>query len=1256
MCFGALPFLSLHEGLRAGTYTDNFDTAAYDATSDPQPPGAALYGNAVIELSGGFAGGALKLTKAAGNQKGTFLIEDLDGGAAVNAFTATFKVRVGGGTTPPADGWSFCFGPDVTAGTWPGEEEGDGTGLIVAFDTYDNGGAEAPAITIRYGGAQVAEVKPGIDALLTGENDTPLWADARIQLHPDGTLDVELDGVAHFTRLSIPFTETTVGGFFAFGGRTGGATANHYIDDLNIVTSTGPLRAGFVHQPQSSTFVTGQPVRFHTLVTSEEVALGYQWERQGPGGGTFTAVTGATDRDFVGAAATAADQGAKYRLAVQDEGGVVYSDEVTLTVANFPEPAYSYSESFNTDPANGSPYGDAFIDTGAGQLILTTAENAKAGSFVIADQNAGEAVAGITVAFDVLMSQGGDPDPDGVVVADGMSFNWAPDVTEGAGPVEGAAEQGSGSGLRLCFDVYDNTDANPYNGRGEGPALLLKWGSTVLASVMVTPAELNTGVGLIPVVLQLAIDGRVSVSVNGRLYFQDVPVPSWTALSGGKYAFYARTGGANQQHVIDNVRIEADTYSGPVQITDEADDTAVLVGEPATFAVVANYAVPPATVQWQRKGAADADFADIAGATSLTYTTPAATAADNGALYRATVQLTAGNAGTSREALLSVIDFSHASPQVVLEFEGSLANTGSASATVPEATTLGAQDGVERELVLEPSGGPDGSGYLAVTDAVNGQAGLLVVENYAGDASQGAMTATFDVNFATGTDTPADGFSFNWGADVPTTLTGTAEEGVGTGLSVTFDVYGADAPAIGIKYNGAFVIDLIVPASIRPADWAAVGIKVSNNGQVDVMLDNHIYHHGVQLPGWAGLANGRFSFFARTGGLNQNHWVDNLRISSSNYVGPILFTQQPVNTAALYGQPATFTAAVNDPGQTTWSWETAAAGSSAFGPIAGANTAAYTTAAVAAGDQGRQYRAVATGAGNTITSNVVVLTAVDPTLPAPSATLDFDNASLLSYAFAGGSFEETFDGVDNSGVAKITTAENDQAGRALLVDDFNGGSAVESLVAAFQVAVGGGSTPPADGYSFVWAPDISTASAGFGEEGTGNGLVVSFDTYTNGAGDDSGITVRWQGENVIERKLPWEALLSPSFPEYMPVVIKLDADGTIDVWYNQRVIFHDVPVPGFVPLANAGFGWGGRTGGLNENVWIDNINLTTVTAGTPDGDIAIQRNGNNIVVTFSGTLQHSETLTGWADLTGQTSPYVFPVGTGPRFFRIKPTE
>jgi hypothetical protein len=112
--------------LTAGSISFNFDDGAV-------PDGSAVFGSTVVEPTGGFAGGALKLVKNVNGLQGSYVINDLDGGAPVNSMNATFKVRAGGGTSPPADGWSFCFGADVPDAAWG--EEGIGTGLIATRTT-----------------------------------------------------------------------------------------------------------------------------------------------------------------------------------------------------------------------------------------------------------------------------------------------------------------------------------------------------------------------------------------------------------------------------------------------------------------------------------------------------------------------------------------------------------------------------------------------------------------------------------------------------------------------------------------------------------------------------------------------------------------------------------------------------------------------------------------------------------------------------------------------------------------------------------------------------------------------------------------------------------------------------------------------------------------------------------------------------------------------------------------------------------------
>lgn len=207
----------------------------FDFNSDPPPPEMTLYGSAFIDSFGGLDNtGTLKLTEAyIGGQQGLVLLDDLDGGAPMTEFSASFGLRIGGGTQ--ADGFSFNFANDFPddLSDWVAEE-GAGTGLTISFDTYDNGAFEAPAIDVKLGGSVIASVN---------DLDFPIWmyrtdtfVDVTIALGIDGKLNLSVSGTPVFTDLFVGLVPTP--GRFAFAARTGGSTDNHWIDNLNIQTSS----------------------------------------------------------------------------------------------------------------------------------------------------------------------------------------------------------------------------------------------------------------------------------------------------------------------------------------------------------------------------------------------------------------------------------------------------------------------------------------------------------------------------------------------------------------------------------------------------------------------------------------------------------------------------------------------------------------------------------------------------------------------------------------------------------------------------------------------------------------------------------------------------------------------------------------------------------------------------------------------------------------------------------------------------------
>src|SRR5579859_5915531 len=124
----------------AGSYTNSF--------TDPNAPGITL-SPAQMDPSGQtyplITNGELILTTAANSESSHVILDDLDGGSAIDSFTATFQLQFGPGTTTPADGFGFAFGPDVGGATQI-QEEGVGGGkpsggVAVTWDTYDNGAA-----------------------------------------------------------------------------------------------------------------------------------------------------------------------------------------------------------------------------------------------------------------------------------------------------------------------------------------------------------------------------------------------------------------------------------------------------------------------------------------------------------------------------------------------------------------------------------------------------------------------------------------------------------------------------------------------------------------------------------------------------------------------------------------------------------------------------------------------------------------------------------------------------------------------------------------------------------------------------------------------------------------------------------------------------------------------------------------------------------------------------------------------------------
>src|SRR6266511_1280270 len=186
--------------------------------------------------------------------------------------------------------------------------------------------------------------------------------------------------------------------------------------------------------------------------------------------------------------------------------------------------------------------------------------------------------------------------------------------------------------------------------------------------------------------------------------------------------------------------------------------------------------------------------------------------------------------------------------------------------------------------------------------------------------------------------------------------------------------------------------------------------------------------------------------------------------------------------------------------------------------------------------------------------------------------------------------------------------------------ELDAGQKVASFTANFNASIHGGTETPAQGFSFVLANDLA-ADAPFREggsttdNGTGfsQGLIISFDTVDNlfgfGAngndpGDAPGIIVRIAGQTVAAKRFNGlrTGPANNQTPAFVPVQIKLDPDGTLDVTYNGTKVYDNFGIP-YAPIAgNFGVGAGTAelTAAIRANHWFDDMAITTtIVSGGP---------------------------------------------------------
>ncbi|MDM0110720.1 SBBP repeat-containing protein [Variovorax sp. J22R133] len=345
-------------------------------------------------------------------------------------------------------------------------------------------------------------------------------------------------------------------------------------------------------------------------------------------------------------------------------------------------------------------------------------------------------------------------------------------------------------------------------------------------------------------------------------------------------------------------------------ITDQPTSVTVTVGQRAKFEVTAAGSGPLA-YQWRKNGA------DIAGATDFSYTTPATTTADNGALFVVVVSNALGsvtsNAATLTVGPVAVAPVITTQPAAISVVAGqSAAFSVVASGTAPLAYQW-------RKNGAAIAGATSVS-YSIPATAIADSGGLysVVVTNTAGSATSGDALLSV-------TSTPV----------APTVTTEPGDATVNEGQTATFTVLAAGTAPLAYEWrkNGTPI------AGANLASYTTAATVAADSGST----------FSVQITNAAGGAASRAAILTVTAAP----------------VPPAIVTP-PASVTVTAGQAANFTVTASG---TAPSYQWLRNGT----PIVGANSATYVLATTSVADNGAAFSVTVSNAVSSVTSPTATL-------------------------------------------------------------------------------------------------------------------------------------------------------------------------------------------------------------------------------------------------------------------------------------------
>ena len=689
-------------------------------------------------------------------------------------------------------------------------------------------------------------------------------------------------------------------------------------------------------QPGSQTVNAGQTVSFGVVAWGTGT-LSYQWSKNG------TDISGATSSGYTSPATTIADNGAVYAVTISNAYGTVSSSNALLTVA----PA-AVAPTFSTQPASQSiPVGQtaSFSVTVSGTVPLSyqwlkngsnivgatsssyttpAISDADNGAvYAVAVSNSAGAVTSSNATLTVLPALvaptfSAQPTPQYVEIGQSASFTatvtgtapliyqWKKNGSNIAGaisnshttPLASLADNGAVYTLTVSNSVGTVTSNDATLSVNAAPVIATQPASqSVAAGQTVSFGVVAFGSGTLS--YQWSKNGTVISGATTKSY----TTPATTSAYNG--AVYTVTV-SNAYGTVSSSNATLTVISGPTVTTHPTNQTVTEgEGQTASFSVVAS-GTAPITYQWRKNGI------HISGATSSMYTTPAASSADNGAVYSVVVSNSAGTA-TSNNATLTV----NSGPRINTQPASQTVNAGQTVSFGVTAWGTGALSYQWSKNGTDISGATSSSYTTpATTSADNGAVYAALVNNaygwvYSSNATLTVITA-------------------------PTVSTQPSSQTVTAGQTASFSVVASGTAPFTYQWrkNGSNIVGATSSTYTTPVTSSA-----DNGALYSVVVGNN-----------AGTAT------SSNANLTVNH-------------SPII-SIQPGSQTVNAGQTASF--GVVATGSATFTYQWTKNGSN----ISGATASTYTTPATSSADNGAVYRVTVSNAHGTVTSSNATLTVI----------------------------------------------------------------------------------------------------------------------------------------------------------------------------------------------------------------------------------------------------------------------------------------